>query len=103
LAILPPGKVTTNCVGLCKQPQSKPTTSTIDVAVLFQRSALQPLLDHPLSDTFPEQFPPSVSQMTTAPEAGLVDQVTARWLFSEQVVQAQDGSNLIVLAPLPPE
>ena len=40
--------------------------------------------------------------MPKAPEAGLVDQVTARGLFSEQLQQAQDGSSLIVLDPLPP-
>jgi hypothetical protein len=41
--------------------------------------------------------------MANAPEAGLVDQITARGLFSEQLVKAQDGSNLIELSPLPPE
>ena len=41
--------------------------------------------------------------MAHAPEAGLVDQLTARGLFSEQLQQAQDGSNLIVLNPLPPQ
>ena len=41
--------------------------------------------------------------MSSAPEAGLVDQITARGLFSENVEQAQDGSNLIVLNPLPPQ
>jgi hypothetical protein len=41
--------------------------------------------------------------MGSAPEAGLVDQITARGLFSEKMVQAQDGSNLIVLDPLPPQ
>jgi hypothetical protein len=33
----------------------------------------------------------------------LVDQVTARALFSEQLQQAQDGTSLIVLDPLPPQ
>ncbi len=41
--------------------------------------------------------------MPNAPEAGLVDQLTARGLFSEQLQQAQDGSSLIVLNPLPPQ
>jgi hypothetical protein len=36
-------------------------------------------------------------------EAGLVDQITAHGLFTERLVQAQDGSNLIVLDPLPPQ
>jgi hypothetical protein len=71
--------------------------------VLFVRQELQPLLDHPLSATLPEQFPPTVARMPKAPEAGLVDQITAHGLFSEQLQQAQDGSNLIVLDPLPPQ
>jgi hypothetical protein len=41
--------------------------------------------------------------MPTAPEAGLVDQITARGLFSEKLVQAQDGSSLLQLSPLPPQ
>jgi hypothetical protein len=39
--------------------------------------------------------------MPKAPEADLVAQATARGLFSEQLQQAQDGSRLMVLAPLP--
>ena len=61
------------------------------------------MLDQPLSATLPEQYPPTVGQISTAPEAGLVDQITARGLFSEQLQQAQDGTNLIVLDPLPPQ
>jgi hypothetical protein len=75
----------------------------VDIAVLFVRQELSPLLSHPLSQILPEQSPPTVAQMPSAPEAGLVDQLTARGLFSEQLQQAQDGSNLIVLNPLPPQ
>jgi hypothetical protein len=32
-----------------------------------------------------------------------VEQITARGLFSQTLSQAQDGSNLIVLDPLPPQ
>lgn len=104
VAILPPG-YTTQPSSLSKSlPKSDSATSKpVDIAVLFVRQELQPLLDHPLIDTLPEQFPPTVSQMPYAPEAGLVDQVTAHGLFSEQLQQAQDGSNLIVLNPLPPQ
>ncbi len=102
---LPPGRSTqTTCTGICAKSASTTTKSTpIDIAVLLERQAMQPLLDQPLSFTFPEQFPPTVSQVDGAPEAGLVEQVTARGLFTEQLVQAQDGSNLIVLNPLPPQ
>jgi hypothetical protein len=59
------------------------------------------LLDHPLIDSLPEVTPPTIAQMAIAPEAPLVEQVTARAMFSEQLQQAQDGSNLMVLNPIP--
>jgi hypothetical protein len=75
----------------------------VDVAVLFGRQELSRQLAQPLSVTLPEEFPPTVAQMPKAAEAPLVDLVTGRGLFSEQLQQAQDGSNLIVLSPLPPQ
>lgn len=57
----------------------------------------------PLDQTLPELQPPTVAEMPSAPEAQLVSEVTARGLFSEQLQQAQDGSSLIVLQPLPPQ
>jgi hypothetical protein len=103
VAILPPGYTTQACTGLCPKPNQRSTTKPVDIALLFLRDELQPWLSQPLDQTLPEQFPPTVSQMANAPEAGLVDQITARGLFSENVEQAQDGSNLIVLNPLPPQ
>jgi hypothetical protein len=82
---------------------SASSTAPVDIAVLLQRQQVQPLLDHPLADTLPEQVPPTVAEIAAAPEAGLIDQVTARGLFSEQLQTAQDGSSLIVLSPLPPQ
>jgi hypothetical protein len=105
VAILPPGH-TQQTSQLSQTPPTKtqPTTSKpLDVAVLFQRQELAPLLSLPLRATLPEQLPPTVAQMQSAREAGLVDQVTGRGLFSEQLQQAQDGTNLIVLNPLPPQ
>ncbi len=104
VAILPPGH-TQQTSQLSKSPPTKDATTSkpVDVAVLFERPELAPLLSHPLQVILPGQFPPSVAQMSRAPEAGLVDQVTGRGLFSEQLQQAQDGSNLIVLNPLPPQ
>ncbi len=105
VAILPPSRIEQTST-LTKTPptsHASPASTPIDVAVLFVRGELQPWLDQPLSSTLPEQFPPTVAQMASAPEAGLVDQITARGLFAEQLVQAQDGSNLIVLDPLPPQ
>jgi hypothetical protein len=108
VAILPPGHTqTTTTSRLSKTPPTATAATTtakpVDIAVLFQRQEVQPLLDHPLLDSLPEVIPPTVTQISKAPEAGLVDQVTARGLFSEQLQTAQDGSNLIVLDPLPPQ
>jgi hypothetical protein len=107
VAILPPGHTEQTATLSKKPPSSKSGTQTstkpVDIAVLFVRQELSPLLKHPLSQILPEQVPPTVAQMPKAPEAGLVDQITARGLFSEQLQQAQDGSNLIVLNPLPPQ
>jgi hypothetical protein len=41
--------------------------------------------------------------MPNAPEAELVSVITAHGLFQEHTEQAQDGSNLLVLNPLPPQ
>jgi hypothetical protein len=107
VAILPPGHTQQTSTG--RLSKTLPTANAgaaikpVDIAVLFQRQELQPLLDHPLIDSLPELIPPTVAQMPNAPEAGLVDQVTARGLFSEQLQTAQDGSSLIVLDPLPPQ
>ncbi len=106
VAILPPGRTsTTGAPGTLspKSPLAKPATKPLNVALLFLHDELQPWLDRPLAQTLPEDFPPTVAQMRGAPEAGLVEQITARGLFSQALSQAQDGSNLIVLNPLPPE
>ena len=105
VAVLPPAHPQTNSTLSKKLPTVRASASSkpVDVAVLFDRQELAPLLGQPLSATLPEQIPPTVSEMSSAPEAGLVDQVTARGLFAEQLQQAQDGSRLIVLDPLPPQ
>jgi hypothetical protein len=103
VAILPPGRTTRASTLTKKPPTAASSSKPVDIAVLFVRQELQPLLDQPLQATFPEANPPTVAEMNKAPEAGLVDQITARGLFSEQLQQAQDGSSLIVLDPLPPQ
>jgi hypothetical protein len=104
VAILPPGYTQETSVLTKRLPTSDSGgTKSIDIAVLFVKPELAPLLKQPLSATLPEEFPPTVAQMAKAPEAGLVDQITAHGLFSEQLQTAQDGSNLIVLDPLPPQ
>src|SRR5579884_3862894 len=106
VAILPPGHTEQTSTLTSKPPTSgarSSNTTPVDIAVLFVREELAPWLQQPITSTLPEQFPPTVDQMAAAPEAGLVDQITARGLFSEHIEQAQDGSSLIVLDPLPPQ
>ncbi len=105
LAILPPGHTQQPSTLSKKLPTSNSAASSkpVNIAVLFVRPELQRQLNQPLAATLPEEFPPTVTEMAKAPEAGLVDQITARGLFSERLQQAQDGSNLIVLDPLPPQ
>ncbi|HEY2317741.1 MAG TPA: hypothetical protein VGH67_05540 [Solirubrobacteraceae bacterium] len=106
VAILPPGhtdQTSTLSKKLPTSTTSQSTTKPVDIAVLFVRQEIAPLLRNPLRFILPEQSPPTVAEMPGAPEAGLVDQLTARGLFSEQLQQAQDGSSLIVLNPLPPQ
>jgi hypothetical protein len=107
VAILPPGR-TTQASALSAAPPSpnaKPVTKPLDVALLFLRDELKPWLDQPLTSALPLQFPPTVSELglwRQTAEAALVEQITARGQFAEHLVQAQDGSSLIVLDPLPP-
>jgi hypothetical protein len=104
VAILPPGRTNEVCTGNCST-SAKTTSKPIDVAVLFLRDELKPWLGQPLDDTL-QEFPPTVPELplwTQTEEASLVNQITAPGLFSEQLVQAQDGTNLILLNPLPPQ
>jgi hypothetical protein len=103
IAILPPGHTVQGCTGICPKPQTTTTTKPLDVALAFDRSELQPWLNHPLRNTLPEALPPTVSQIQGAPEAELISIITAHGLFSERTEQGQDGSTLIVLSPLPPQ
>jgi hypothetical protein len=107
VAILPPGYTETGCAGgnLCSTPHAKPTIHHETIALLFVNQELQYWLKRPLSDTFPEEFPPSVPELplwSQTSEAGLVEQITARGMFSEQLVNTQDGSHLIELTQQPP-
>jgi hypothetical protein len=99
LVVLPPGH-TSSAVG-AGVTAAKPVT----VSVLFQRAALKPLLATPIDGTLAED-PPAVSQLTAwskSDEAGLVDELTERGLFSEELEAQQEGGSLIVLTQLPPQ
>jgi hypothetical protein len=103
VAILPPGRTEQTSALTKTPPSSNASTRPVNIAVLFSRPELSLLLKQPLAEALPEAVPPQVSQINTAPEAGLVAQVTANGLFASRLEQAQDGSSLIVLDPLPPQ
>ncbi len=103
VTILPPGHTVQGCTGICPKPHTNTTTKPLDVALAFDRNELSPWLGRPLHTTLPETLPPTVSEMQNAPEAELVSIITAHGLFSERTEQAQDGSTVIVLSPLPPQ
>src|SRR5207248_8000533 len=108
VAILPPGHTEQTSTLTSKPPaaNAKSTTKPVDIALLFVRDELKPFLNAPVRDVLPAQFPPTVAELSLwkqTAEAGLVAQITERGLFSEKLVTAQDGSNLIVLDPLPPQ
>jgi hypothetical protein len=92
VAVLPPGHTTAST-----------KSRKVTVAVLFDRAELAPLLSEPVDVSLAED-PPAVAQLNAwkkSEEAGLVDTVTSRSLFSEQVEAQQDGGNLLILNPLP--
>jgi hypothetical protein len=105
VAILPPGHTTTTATLTQKPPAPGKTaqSSTIDLAVVFQKQSLQRFLSQPLRQTLPEQLPPTVDEMPIAPEAELVSVITGQALFQQQLLQTQDGSSVLVLDPLPPQ
>jgi hypothetical protein len=103
VALLPPAHAAQQ---LTRKPPAATTassSSTVNIAIAFQRTALREFLSRPLVATLPEQLPPSVSQMETAPEAELVSVVTGQALFQQQLVHSQAGSTVLVLNPLPPQ
>jgi hypothetical protein len=108
VSILPPGKaLTVTTAKLTPRPPARTSKSAktppLFIAVAFQKRSLQQFLDRPLRETLPEQVPPTPTTIGEAPEAELVSVVTAQALFKQQVIQAQDGSNVLVLDPLPPQ
>jgi hypothetical protein len=106
VAILPPGRTEKTSTLSAKPPTAKSSasdTKSVHLTMLFERSQLQPWLASPLNATL-QPLPPSVGNLPKwdkTYEAGLVDQVTAHSLFSEQIQPEPDGSNLLILNQLP--
>jgi hypothetical protein len=106
VAILPPGHAVTSSRLSAKPPtagQTSSSTKPVSLALAFDRKELQPFLSRPLRETLPDALPPTVTEVQSAPESELVSVITAHGLFQERTEQAQDGSNLVVLTPLPPQ
>jgi hypothetical protein len=106
VTVLPPGRMQVTSQLTKSLPTSNSRGSApVHVALLFDRQELAPLLQNsdPLAATLPEPVPPTVAQMGTAREAELVNLVTGHGMFTEQIQNAQDGSTVIVLTPLPPQ
>jgi hypothetical protein len=103
VAILPPGTTqqTSKLTSTPPAPGKTMKSVPVDLAVVFQKQGLQHFLSQPLRDTFPEQLPPTVSEMPSAPEAELVSVITGQALFTQQLIQDQDGSSVLVLNPAP--
>jgi hypothetical protein len=103
IALLPPGHPSSQITRKPPTPGVTTDSVTINTAIAFQRSALAPFVNRPLSETLPEQLPPTVDQIQDAPEAELVDIITGQALFTQQLVQSQAGGNVLVLTPQPPQ
>jgi hypothetical protein len=99
LVVLPPGH------NVSKAGAGVTTAKPVTVAILFLRAELKSWLSTPINDTLDED-PPDLAQLATwskSDEAGFVDEVTARTLFSEQVEAQQEGGNLLILSPIAPQ
>lgn len=99
---LPPAQATVSCTGTCASAKSV-VTKSVNLAVVFSRAGLAHFISRPLDQTLPEQLPPTVQEMPSAPEAELVNVIASQALFQQQLVQAQDGTNVLVLSPVPPQ
>jgi hypothetical protein len=103
VAILPPGtsQQTSRLTTTPPAPGKTSKTIPVDLAVVFQKQGLQHFLTQPLRDTLPEQLPPTIGEMASAPEAELVSFITGQAMFTQQLIQGQDGSSVLVLSPAP--
>ena len=80
-------------------PGKTSKTIPVDLAVVFQKPGLQHFLYPAAAGHAPEQLPPTVGEMASAPEAELVSVITGQAMFTQQLIQGQDGSSVLVLNP----
>jgi hypothetical protein len=109
VAILPPGTTqqTSTLTPTPPSPSSAGATpQPLDVAVLYDRQELQQFTQVPLSTTLPLKYPPSVAELPLwrqTADAAIVDQLTARAMFSDQIKHTVDGNLLLLLTPIAPQ
>jgi hypothetical protein len=68
-------------------------------AVFLERSDARAQLSKPLAETFAAPLTPGIGEMS-AEELAVVDGITRARLYSYSYLQAQDGSPIMVLAPV---
>jgi hypothetical protein len=68
-------------------------------AVFLERSDVRAQLSQPLEKTFTAPFVPDVGEIT-ADELRVIERITRPRLYSFSYLQAQDGSPIMVLAPV---
>lgn len=105
VALMPPATTAQIATLSATPPPPRPTVQPLDLALVFDRQELAPFLSQPLSATL-AALPPSVPQLPAwraTQEAGLVDQLTARALYSYRYVSNPGGGKLLVLSALPPQ
>jgi hypothetical protein len=94
IALLPPRPDAAPDTGTGTQAQENPST-----ALFFERKDFKRELDVPLRRTLLSAEPPQVAEISSL-EGPTIDRLTTPHLFSYEFQQAQEGSAILILAPL---
>jgi hypothetical protein len=94
IALLPPRPDAAPDPATGTQAQQNPST-----ALFFERKDFERELDVPLRRTLLSAEPPQVAEISSL-EGPTIDRLTTPHLFSYEFQQAQEGSAIIILAPL---
>jgi hypothetical protein len=89
IALLPPANT-----------ESNPNASQNATALFFEKRGFENELDRPLAETLARTNAPAVTVTISPVESIRIDRLTRPHLFSYQFQQLQEGSAVIVLAPL---
>jgi hypothetical protein len=94
IALLPPRPDAAPDTATGTQAQENPST-----ALFFERKDFKRELEVPLRRTLLSAEPPQVAEISSL-EAPTIDRLTTPHLFSYEFQQAQEGSAILILAPL---